>query len=244
VFAREDPAQRTAPAASLHDLIGPLLGSVADRVDRRRCAIAADVARAAALAAICLGGGFAPMLALALVAGLGGTLFGAATGALMPALVAPARLPAANGLYRALRDGGVMLGPALAAGMLLLTGPTSLLLLDAASFPASALLLTRLRPGPADTAPPEPAPSEDGRRGSLLAETGEGVRAIAALPAVPLLLVVSSAAAPGRCSCSPASACSLWPPPGGLGAPARHRAHRRFRWRREPAREPRHRPER
>jgi MFS family permease len=102
-------------------LLGPLLGSVADRVDRRRCAIAADVARAAALAGICLSGDFAPMLALALVAGLGGTLFGAANGALMPALVAPDRLPAANGLYRVLRDGGVMLGPALAAGMLLLT---------------------------------------------------------------------------------------------------------------------------
>jgi MFS family permease len=139
---------------------------------------------------VCRTSGFAPMLALAIVTGIGGALFGPASGALLPALVSGDRLPAANGLYRVLRDSGVMAGPALAAGLLLFTGPTTLLLVDAASFAASALLLARLRRGPAVTAPPEP----DGDDNSLLAETRDGLRAIARLPAVPLLLGVSAAA--------------------------------------------------
>jgi MFS family permease len=172
-------------------LLGPLLGSLVDRVDRLRCAIAADLLCAAAIAAISIGGGFAPLLALALVAGVGNALFRPASTALMPALVADEHLPAANGLYRALRDSGVMLGPAIAALALLFTGPTVLLLLNAATFAVSAALLSLLR---RDRAPALPAEA-DPRAGSLLAETRAGLRTIAGLPAVPALAIACSAAA-------------------------------------------------
>jgi MFS family permease len=174
-------------------VLGPLLGSVVDRVDRLRCAIAADLLCAAAIAAIAIGGGFALLLALALVAGVGNALFRPASVALMPALVAEEHLPAANGLYRALRDSGVMLGPAIAAIALLFTGPTALLLLNAATFAVSAALLSLLRRDRLATAA---LPAEAGAAaGSLLAETRAGLRTIVGLPAVPALLAACSAAA-------------------------------------------------
>jgi MFS family permease len=174
-------------------VLGPLLGSLVDRVDRLRCAIAADLLCAAAIAAIAIGGGFAPLLALALVAGVGNALFRPASVALMPAVVPEEHLPAANGLYRALRDSGVMLGPAIAAIALLFTGPTALLLLNAATFAVSAALFSLLqRDRPATTALPAEAGAP---AGSLLAETRAGLRTIAGLPAVPALLAACSAAA-------------------------------------------------
>jgi MFS family permease len=174
-------------------LLGPLLGSLVDRVDRLRCAIAADLLCAAAIAAIAIGGGFALLLALALVAGVGNALFRPASAALMPALVPEEHLPAANGLYRALRDSGVMLGPAIAALTLLVTGPTALLLVNAATFAASAALLSLLR---RDRTSAVASPTEAAApAGSLLAETRAGLRTIARLPAVPALLAACSAAA-------------------------------------------------
>jgi MFS family permease len=174
-------------------VLGPLLGSLVDRVDRLRCAIAADLLCAAAIAAIAIGGGFAPLLALALVAGVGNALFRPASVALMPAVVPEEHLPAANGLYRALRDSGVMLGPAIAAIALLFTGPTALLLLNAATFAVSAALLSLLQ---RDRLATTALPAEAGApAGSLLAETRAGLRTIAGLPAVPALLAACSAAA-------------------------------------------------
>jgi hypothetical protein len=111
----------------------------------------------------------------------------------MPALVPEEHLPAANGLYRALRDSGVMLGPAIAALALLFTGPTALLLVNAATFAASAGLLSLLRrdrPAAAAVSPATDAPA-----GSLLAETRAGLRTIAGLATVPALLAACSAAA-------------------------------------------------
>jgi MFS family permease len=61
--------------------------------------------------------------------------------------VSAERLTAANALYGASRDAGHLLGPAFAAGVLLLTGPGGpeiLLAFNAATFIVSALLLTRL----------------------------------------------------------------------------------------------------
>ena len=83
-------------------LLGPLLGGLVDRTSRLGCAIASDVLRAAAFAALMFSGGIAPMLALALAAGVGNALFRPATAALLPSLVADA---APDRRQRALRDG-------------------------------------------------------------------------------------------------------------------------------------------
>ncbi len=128
-------------------LLGAFVGAVADRTSHLGCAIAADVVRAAAIGGLLLADGVGAMIAFALVLGMGNALFRPATSALIPALVRPERLTAANALYGASRDAGHLLGPAFAAGVLLLTGPGGpeiLLAINAATFIVSALLLTRL----------------------------------------------------------------------------------------------------
>ena len=152
-------------------LLGPVVGAVADRFGHLRCAIAADVVRAAALAGLVLADGIVAMLALALVLGFGNALFRPATSALLPALVPEARLTAANALYGAARDAGQLLGPACAAGVLLFAGPDTLLALNGATFLVSAILLTRLR---GISQPAEPSDE------TLVTDTMVGLRAVLA----------------------------------------------------------------
>jgi MFS family permease len=164
-------------------LLGPLAGAVADRWGARRCAIVADLLRAAALAALAFVGGIVPMLALAVVLGCGNALFRPATSALLPALVSEKRLTGANALYGAARDAGQLLGPVCAAGVLLFTGPEALLAVNGATFLASALLLTRVQSSG------RPAAAEE----TLLAETLVGVRAVLAEPLTRTLVCSSGA---------------------------------------------------
>jgi MFS family permease len=140
-------------------LLGPLLGRVVDRAGRRRCAIAADVLRAGAFAGLALAHGTAAMLVLALLAGAGSALFRPATFAMVPGLVAPERLAAFNGLYGAVREGGMVLGPALAGALLTVAAPAAVLAANAVTFALSALLLCGLRVRPAAAAPAEGEPS-------------------------------------------------------------------------------------
>ena len=93
-------------------LLGPLLGGLIDRTSRLGCAIAAEVIGAAAFAGLVFAHGTVPLIALALAAGFGSALLRPATCALLPAVVTPASLSAANGLFGAMREIGQLLGPA------------------------------------------------------------------------------------------------------------------------------------
>jgi MFS family permease len=167
-------------------LLGPVAGALADRTGHLRCAVVADLARAAALAGLLLVDGVAAMIALAVVLGMGNALFRPATAALLPSLVSADRLTAANALYGAARDAGQLLGPACAAAVLLFTGPEALILLNAATFAVSALLLTRLR----GLARPAAAPASDE---TLLAGTRAGIRTVLAEPITRTLMCTSGA---------------------------------------------------
>jgi MFS family permease len=134
-------------------LLGPVLGALVDRHGRLRSAIASDVIRAVAFGCLLFVHDPAGMLALALLAGVGTALFRPATGALLPALTTPAQLTSANALASMLRDGGQLLGPALAAGLLLVSGPETVLGFNAVTFVVSALLLSRLRGRVREVAP-------------------------------------------------------------------------------------------
>ena len=134
-------------------LLGPLLGALVDRHGRLRSAIVSDLIRAAAFGGLLFVHNPAGMLALALLAGVGTALFRPATGALLPTLTTPERLTSANALAAMLRDGGQLLGPALAAGLLLVAGPETVLGFNAVTFVVSALLLTRLRGRVREVAP-------------------------------------------------------------------------------------------
>jgi MFS family permease len=126
-------------------LLGPLLGGLIDRTSRLGAAIVADVIRALAFTGLVLADGTTAMVAFALLAGLGTALFRPATYALLPSLVASERLPAANGLFYAVRETGFLLGPVLAAVLLAVATPAAVLGVNAVTFAFSALLLARLR---------------------------------------------------------------------------------------------------
>jgi MFS family permease len=144
-------------------LLGPLLGGLIDRTSRLGCAIAAELVGALAFAGLIFADGAVALVALALAAGLGSALLRPATCALLPAVVTPQRLHAANGLFGAVREIGQLLGPAVAAALLLIAAPELVLALNAATFGLSAFLMTRLRghvePGTPDTAADQAGPS-------------------------------------------------------------------------------------
>ncbi len=137
-------------------LLGPLLGGLIDRTSRLGCAIAAELIGALAFAGLIFANSTMMLVGLALAAGFGSALLRPATCALLPAVVTPASLHAANGLFGAVREIGQLIGPAVAAGLLLIASPELVLGLNAVTFAASAFLMTRLRghvePGTPDTA--------------------------------------------------------------------------------------------
>jgi MFS family permease len=126
-------------------LLGPLLGSLVDRTSRLGGAVMADVIRASAFGGLMFAHGAVSLVALALVAGFGTALFRPSTYALLPTLVAPERVGAANALFSAVRDSGQLAGMMAAAGLLALTSPEAVLGVNAVTFALSALLIARMR---------------------------------------------------------------------------------------------------
>ena len=126
-------------------LLGPLLGGLIDRTSRLGCAIAADAIGALAFAGLLFADGTLSMVMLALTAGVGTALLRPATCALLPSIVHPTRLTAANGMFGAVREIGQLIGPAVAGVVLLIASPELVLGLNAITFAVSALFLTRLR---------------------------------------------------------------------------------------------------
>jgi MFS family permease len=167
-------------------VLGPLLGAAADRWGKRDCAIVADLLRVAAFAVLPFMGSLTAMFAVALVAGFGTSLFLPAANAMLPLVVDEERLPAANAYFGACVDAGLALGPLVAAPLLLIAGPESVLLVNAATFAMSALLLLRV---PRDRRVAVAAAGEE----SLLRSAGEGVKIAARLPVVRVVLVAAAA---------------------------------------------------
>jgi MFS family permease len=170
-------------------LLGPVLGAAADRWSRRNCLIVSDVLRGTAFLGIGLVDGFPATVALALLAGVGTGLFNPASLAAIPSLVKePERLPAATALFGAITDLGFIVGPALAALLLLLGGPEIILFANAATFAISAVVLGRL---PFGAAPAQH--DESGSRPGLLREARDGLAALAGMAAVRTVVLASGA---------------------------------------------------
>jgi MFS family permease len=135
-------------------LLGPVTGAISDRFDLRRVMIVAEIVQGGLVLAIALTLPPLPVL-LVLVAlrAIAGQVFLPASRAAMPALVADKDLPAANALLGFGANGGEVLGPLLAAALVGVIGVPGVLLVDAATFALSALLLLAvpsLRPAPAE----------------------------------------------------------------------------------------------
>lgn len=169
-------------------LFSAYFGALADRHSRGRIAVTAELLRAAAFVAVALVSSFTATIALALLAGVGTALFRPALGAALPTLVEAEDRSRATALYGALQSLGIMLGPAV-CGLLLLFGPASwVLLINGASFVASALLLSGVpldgeRVGPRTTPP----------AGTTTAQTiKQGISNLVDHPALAALLTIGS----------------------------------------------------
>lgn len=172
-------------------LLGPVAGTVADRMDQRALLAGAELGQGAVYAVLAVLTPPLPvLLPLVAVSGLLATLVGPAGKSSVPRLVAAERLPAANALLGVAFNLQVLAGPALGGALAGIAGTSTAFAVNAGSFAASALLLRRLPPLPA---------ADGGAATGLFAETVAGLRyaAHAAVPralAVGTLLLVSFAA--------------------------------------------------
>jgi MFS family permease len=150
-------------------------GAVADRADRRRLMVGADLVRVASLAvltAAVLGGraSIPALVALFFVNAAAETVFDTAWQSTLPMVVDHDELPRANGWLQTIEfAGNGLLGPAL-GGVLFAAAAAAPFAVDAVSFGLSALLLATV-PGRFRAAGPAA-----GRRPTLRADIAEGVR--------------------------------------------------------------------
>jgi MFS family permease len=126
-------------------------GVVADRLQRRRVMLAADLLRAGTqgLVAVLLLSGEARvwhLLALFALFGAGDAFFSPASTGLVPETVSPGRLQQANALMSLSRSTAWVVGPALAGLIVAAAGPGWAFAIDSATFAVSSLSLALLRP--------------------------------------------------------------------------------------------------
>jgi MFS family permease len=125
-------------------------GLAADRWDRRRTMIAADLVRGAVLVPVAVAGlsGDLPLWGLvvaAFVLTAATSYFAPAYGALLPSLVGRGRVQQANGLVQSTTDALSVTGWAAAAGLLAVLPLSAFFAVNAASFFLSAALLRGVR---------------------------------------------------------------------------------------------------
>jgi len=162
-------------------LLGPLAGSLVDRLPRVRVMVVADVVRVV-LAATLAVWHHTPTVAYAVAFGLaaGQAFFGPAAQSLLPSLVTDGELVAANsGIWTAAVTAQVLVAP-VAALLATRVGFAAAFAVNAVSFALSAAVLAGLR------APERAAPVSVS---SPLTHARDGLRALAALPLLRALAV-------------------------------------------------------
>jgi len=169
-------------------LLGPLIGVYLDRSPKKPLMIRVDLIRTFliplipllyALGALTLTRLYLIVFLIAIVS----TAFGPALVSVVPTLVQPSQLTAANALIQTTAHIGVLVGPAASGLMITLIGTQNVLYLDAVTFLFSALclLLIHVQPGTAASGPSTPI-NPIGQ--DLLA----GIRFIQHRPILPLFL--------------------------------------------------------
>ncbi len=124
-------------------LLAPVFGALADRYSRRTLVVGGDLLSCAAFAALAFADSFELILALALAAGIGTAMHHPASKAALAGLAGP-RADTAMGALVTIWSAATVAGPALGAALLLAVSTSELLLLDAATFLVSAIVLSRL----------------------------------------------------------------------------------------------------
>jgi MFS family permease len=127
-------------------------GAVADHADRRRLLMVVSIGSAATSAGLAINASRSPalwplFLCPAVGAGLA-TFAGSAQGAVVPNLVERSEVPAANAMFQAIFQLGLVAGPALAGLLIAATGPRAVFVIDAVSFGVAAVGAWAIRPQP------------------------------------------------------------------------------------------------
>jgi MFS family permease len=152
-------------------LLSPLVGVIADRMERRRLLIICELGQAVAIGTIVV---FEPplvaLLALVAIQSLVANLFQAAARSAVPDLATDEDLERANALIGGGTHGLEALGPLLAAVLLPFVSPRGVLGIDAVTFLVSALLLAGL--------PLMPSSLRSGQHESISAVARSGMRYI------------------------------------------------------------------
>jgi hypothetical protein len=155
VFSRTGSALLTGLVSALGLLSGviggPLLAGLADRIPQRSLMIRCDLARAALVALMAIPRlPFAFLCAMVVAVALVTAPFGAARAALLPQVMPDDRYLVASAVGNMTDQGAQVLGFAGGGGLALFVGTSPTLLVDAATFGASALVLrASLHPRPA-----------------------------------------------------------------------------------------------
>ncbi|MPZ95705.1 MAG: MFS transporter [Propionibacteriales bacterium] len=163
-------------------LVSPVSGAISDRFDLKRVMVTCEVVQGVLIVAIAVALPPLPLLlALVAVRAVAGQIFGPASRSAVPALVDDRDLAPANSALGFGTNAGEAVGPLLAAALFPLLGVRGVLLVDAATFLVSAVLLSTLRPIP---------PTEHGAgRPSLVSQARSGWAYIWSTRAIRLVLL-------------------------------------------------------
>jgi MFS family permease len=166
-------------------LFGVLAGVFVDRWDRRLTMLASDLLRPALTLAMIpafMSHNLLLMYVLAFAMSTVGAFFNPAKGALIPKMVPPEHLTAANALSQTSMTMAFVLGPALAGATFFLLGAGNewmAFVLDAASYLVSAFAIWRIRMLKVETHPASETPTEGGAVGRVGKEIVVGIKALA-----------------------------------------------------------------
>lgn len=172
--------------------LGLFAGALADRVNQRKVMALSDAAAALLLgsipAAAVLHLLVAPQLFIVAL-GVATTFvwFDAASFGAVPALVDRSQLPAATSMVWSSGSIAMLIGPALGAGLITVLAPAYVLGLDAASYAASALLITSIRRRF------QRLPRGPGRNSRIRQDIADGLRFLCRQPVVRTMTVATFA---------------------------------------------------
>ncbi len=162
-------------------LASPLVGVLADRLDRRVILVACDLARAALIVGVIFTRSLVLIYALVFLIGVARTFFNPTIRAAFPSVVGEGDLARANAIISGTFSVSVMAGPALGGLLVATAGVEAAFALDAATYLISATLLSRV-----------PLPLPEGEHGeSFAGELRAGLSYLAGAR-IPLAVVVGT----------------------------------------------------
>lgn len=168
-------------AQLLPTLASPLVGVLADRLDRRAILVVSDLARGALIIAVVFTESLPVLYGLVFLMGLARTFFNPTIRAAFPSVVGEGDLTRANSLISGTFSFSVMVGPAAGGLLVASVGVDAAFLLDAATYLISAAFLSRI---------PLPSP-QDGSGEGFIQELRAGLRYLAGAR-IPLVIIIGT----------------------------------------------------